>query len=111
MDVFNEQVIDEFKNERAPQCQCRYPATLRVSRSENNPNRGYFSCGQRQRCKYFQWADSPPSFMTIDIWEGVLKRDKATQTETIYQPIDEVPKKKQKTQPIKEVKKKKKENQ
>ena len=49
--------------------------------------------------------------MTIDIWEGVLKRDKATQTETIYQPIDEVPKKKQKTQPIKEVKKKKKENQ
>jgi hypothetical protein len=37
----------------APQCECDRPARRRVSKSDKNPNRAYWSC---QDCGYFEWG-------------------------------------------------------
>jgi len=39
---------------------------LYISKSQQNPGRGYFKCGRREeKCKYFQWCDSFPSKVTL----------------------------------------------
>ena len=35
-------------------CKCNRKATLRISESERNPNKLYFSCS---KCNYFQWYE------------------------------------------------------
>ena len=37
-------------------CWCNRKATLKISESENNPNKLYFFCA---KCKYFQWYEGP----------------------------------------------------
>ena len=49
-------------------CFCDKPVVLCKSRSEKNPGRIYFRCKGKQhsRCRFFQWADEPPSFDQVD---------------------------------------------
>ena len=49
-------------------CFCKKPVVLCKSRSGKNPGRIYFRCKEKQqsRCRYFQWADEPPSYDQVD---------------------------------------------
>lgn len=87
LDNFTEKVKSHFKHDH-PLCDHRKPATLWISRSENNPGRGFFKCSQRDdRCKYFQWCDEQPSKNTIANWQPEVKTiEKAVQAEE-YQVI------------------------
>jgi hypothetical protein len=46
----------------APYCECNHaarPACVRVSQSEGNPGRKYYSCSHKlrdSRCRFFQWV-------------------------------------------------------
>ena len=40
-----------------PMCGCDRPSNLRVSNSQDNPQRPYFTCGQKVTCEFFQWGD------------------------------------------------------
>ena len=40
-------------------CQCNNQATLRISKSENNPGRPYYACRDGGGCRFFQWGDVP----------------------------------------------------
>ena len=42
-------------------CELMETPTLRVSRSQQNPFRPYFTCRQKDMCKFFQWADEMPA--------------------------------------------------
>ena len=61
MKNFTEKVLDEYKKDY-PTCLHGKPATLFISKSEKNPNRGYFKCSVKDdKCDYFQWSDSTPN--------------------------------------------------
>lgn len=49
-------------------CFCYKPVVLCKSRSEKNPGRIYFRCKGKQpsRCRFFLWADEPPSQDQVD---------------------------------------------
>ena len=50
-----------FEGGQLPYCRHMDVATLRVSRSEKNPFRPYFTCKRRnEMCRFFQWADEQP---------------------------------------------------
>ena len=50
-----------FEGGQLPYCRHMDVATLRVSRSEKNPFRPYFTCRRRnEMCRFFQWADEQP---------------------------------------------------
>ena len=59
-----ERVIPEyisFEGGQLPYCRHMDVATLRISRSEKNPFRPYFTCRRRnEMCRFFQWADEQP---------------------------------------------------
>ena len=38
-------------------CKCDKPSNLRVTNSRDNPQRLFFSCGQKVSCTFFQWGD------------------------------------------------------
>ena len=83
-DILAEQVNIEYKQIRQPLCSHLQPATLRVSKSEKNPGKGFFSCGQIESCGYFQWAEARPTRKTIQNWDLKDKpkmQDKATMTD------------------------------
>lgn len=40
-------------------CQCNTQASLRVSQSQQNFNRPFYSCRDTKGCRFFQWADVP----------------------------------------------------
>lgn len=43
-----------------PICACGYKVSLRVSKREGgNHQRPFFTCGQKESCNFFQWADQP----------------------------------------------------
>ena len=50
-----------FEGGQLPYCRHMDVTTLRVSRSQNNPFRPYFTCRRRnEMCRFFQWADEQP---------------------------------------------------
>ena len=60
--LFN-RVIPEYKVYEGGQLTyCRHMdvATLKVSRSQKNPFRPYFTCRRKEMCRFFQWADKLP---------------------------------------------------
>lgn len=40
------------------ECFCRRFPVLKVSKSEKNYGRPYMTCNQKEKCNYFQWANS-----------------------------------------------------
>lgn len=83
--VVDEKLLPDYKFYEVPMCDHLMPATLSVSKSEKNPGRPYFKCGQREHCDYFQWGDTSQSLTTL---QNIQKRgrkcitaDKATMTE------------------------------
>ena len=59
-----ERVIPDYKTfegGQLPYCRHMDVATLRVSRSQSNPFRPYFTCRRKnEMCRFFQWADEQP---------------------------------------------------
>ena len=58
-----DRVIPDYKVcEDGEQLFCKHmeTPTLRVSRSQQNPFRPFFTCRQKEMCKFFQWADEMP---------------------------------------------------
>ena len=43
-----------------PYCRHMDVATLKVSRSQKNPFRPYFTCRRKEMCRFFKWADELP---------------------------------------------------
>jgi len=71
-------VLAEYKNNH-PYCEDGKAATLSFSKSEKNPQRPYFRCGQQQKYKFFIWADRASS-------KNVTKKgcvEKSTMTEPV----------------------------
>ena len=69
--MFHEGVVPYYKGTRAPVCEHGEPATLRISNSEQNRNRGFFACNRKKEegCKTFQWADEHPTYKTLKAWK------------------------------------------
>ena len=66
--LFN-RVIPQYKvheGGQLPYCRHTDAATLRVSRSQKNPFRPYFTCRRKEMCRFFQWADELP----VDVSKG-----------------------------------------
>ena len=66
--LFN-RVIPQYKvheGGQLPYCRHMDAATLRVSRSQKNPFRPYFTCRRKEMCRFFQWADELP----VDVSKG-----------------------------------------
>ena len=60
--LFN-RVIPEYKVQEGgqlPYCRHMDVATLKVSRSQKNPFRPYFTCRRKEMCRFFQWANELP---------------------------------------------------
>ena len=58
-----DQVIPDYiACEGGKQLNCKHKEvpTLRISRSQKNPFRPYFTCRRKEMCRYFQWADEMP---------------------------------------------------
>lgn len=51
------EVSTRFTGKDAPLCQHKKPCALRLSHSEKNPGRPYFTCKERCPCTFFCWAD------------------------------------------------------
>jgi len=62
------------------QCYCHYTPVLKLSQSQNNPNRLYLSCNsfnKELRCPYFQWFDeafSKKNAAWQDEWRFFMKQ-------------------------------------
>ena len=58
--IINEKLHPDYLK-RTLVCDCEEPVLLRISRSQANPNRPYFTCKEtpEDRCPFFQWADKP----------------------------------------------------
>lgn len=70
MEVFHDGVLPYYKKNRIPTCKHDEPATFRISQSQTNKNRGFFSCSRKRKdgCNFFQWSDSPPSKTNKTLW-------------------------------------------
>ena len=58
-----DRVIPDFKvheEGQLPYCRHMDVATLKVSRSQKNPFRPYFTCRRNEMRRFFQWADELP---------------------------------------------------
>ena len=58
-----DRVIPDYKvheGGQLPYCRHMDVATLKVSRSQKNPSRPYFTCRRKEMCRFFQWADELP---------------------------------------------------
>jgi hypothetical protein len=64
LNQIDRQLHDDHKAQH-PLCHHGKPATLNLSKSEKNPMRVYFRCGEKEACKYFQWGDSPATSATL----------------------------------------------
>ena len=61
--LVNEQLLADYKHEeRLPRCYCNEYPVLKVSKTEKNYDRMYIGCGQKEKCNFFQWADSPLTY-------------------------------------------------
>ena len=56
-----DQTLHPDYRKRTLVCDCDEPVLLRISQSQANPNRPYFTCQEtpQDRCPFFQWADKP----------------------------------------------------
>ena len=56
-----DQTLHPDYRKRTLVCDCDEPVLLRISQSQTNPNRPYFTCQEtpQDRCTFFQWADKP----------------------------------------------------
>ena len=56
-----DQTLHADYRKRTLVCDCDEPVLLRISQSQANPNRPYFTCQEtpQDRCTFFQWADKP----------------------------------------------------
>lgn len=80
--IFKENVRNEYKHPKQPLCNHREIATLLLSKTKENPGRGFFKCAQYQDyCKYFQWCDESPSKTTLANWEPVRTAEIGVQTD------------------------------
>lgn len=98
MTAFMDGVLDQYRNDQ-PRCNHRQAATFCVSKSEKNPGRGYFRCGQRgEKCRYFQWSDEKPSKLTIvnssDVEDKEVQTEKETSAEVVVEVVDDSKKRK-----------------
>ncbi|CAN0927057.1 hypothetical protein LINGRAHAP2_LOCUS35669 [Linum grandiflorum] len=48
-----------YDDDCEPDCDCGYPAKLRMSHTDKNPNRLFYNCHKFNRCDFFQWCDEP----------------------------------------------------
>src|SRR4051812_36506709 len=80
-------IIDSSPNSRnAPKCHCNLHTSLKISRSERNPGKGYFNCsnwGLNGGCDFFKWADSEDSTSVQHSYGEVVERDLHQQTEQL----------------------------
>ena len=60
--LFNRVISENKVHEGGQLSYCRHMdvATLKVSRSQKNPFRPYFTCRRKEMCTFFQWADELP---------------------------------------------------
>ena len=59
--TIHENVHESYFKEGDLICKCEEPVSLKISRSESNPNRPFFSCKEPKEdsCGFFQWANKP----------------------------------------------------
>ena len=58
MGVLNRKVHKTYRKLKGTvMCECNNQASLRVSRSAQNPGRPFFACRSKDGCRFFQWAD------------------------------------------------------
>ena len=77
-----------------PLCQCDRPTTLKVSGSEKNPQRPYFSCKSDEQCKFFQWGDeelSDKNFQLAMELEQKKQMQKAAKEQFLYKLGNQTP--------------------
>jgi hypothetical protein len=58
--AYETKVVQKFKPNKFPLCDCEETTRLWVSHSEKNPGRPYFRCqdvDEEDKCTFFQWAD------------------------------------------------------
>ena len=58
--MWQRKVVQKFKPNKFPLCDCEETTRLWVSHSEKNPGRPYFRCqdvDEEDKCTFFQWAD------------------------------------------------------
>ncbi|KAJ7384875.1 hypothetical protein OS493_019555 [Desmophyllum pertusum] len=63
-----DRVIPDYKvheGGQLPYCIHMDVATLKVSRSQKNPFRPYFTCRRKEMCRFFRWADELP----VDVFQ------------------------------------------
>lgn len=61
MDAYETKVLEKFKPNNFPKCDCNDVASLWLSYSTKNPKRPYFRCQDTdpdEKCSFFLWADS-----------------------------------------------------
>ena len=58
MGVLNRRVHDTYRKLNGTvMCECNCQASLKVSQSPLNPGRPFFTCRNKDGCRFFQWAD------------------------------------------------------
>ena len=58
MGVLNRRVHDTYRKLNGTvMCECNSQASLKVSQSRLNPGRPFFTCRNKDGCRFFQWAD------------------------------------------------------
>ena len=58
MGVLNRRVHDTYRKLNGTvMCECNCQASLKVSESGLNPGRPFFTCRNKDGCRFFQWAD------------------------------------------------------
>ena len=58
MSVLNRRVHDTYRKlDGTVMCECNCQASLKVSQSPLNPGRPFFTCRNKDGCRFFQWAD------------------------------------------------------
>ena len=58
MGVLNRKVHKTYRKLKGTvMCECNNQASLKVSRSAQNPGRPFFACRSKDGCRFFQWAD------------------------------------------------------
>ena len=94
--VIEEKLLEDYKLLDIVICDHLMPATLSVSKSEKNPGRPYFRCGEKESCDFFQWGDTSPSYATlVNIGKRKEKRSLATLVDkaTMTDPVEPQPQK------------------
>lgn len=68
MNVIHSKVHEIYKKmQGAVKCECNSQASLKVSRSQKNPERPFFTCRENGGCRFFQWADVPFKFKNQEL--------------------------------------------